>query len=55
MSACRIPRMRAPIVYGSPLEVLVTLGWALLALAVIVLVWTPIILAAAWVYRRLHH
>lgn len=52
----RVPRLyRAPIVYGSPLEILATLGWALVGLVVVALVWTPIILAAAWAYRRLHH
>lgn len=47
--------MRAPIVYGSPLEILTTLGWALLAMLIVAIVWSPIILAAVWLFRRLHH
>jgi hypothetical protein len=47
--------MRAPIVYGSPHEILATLGWLLLGLIVAALCWAPIILAGVWLYRRFHH
>lgn len=53
--APRVPRLRAPIVYGSPREVLATLGWALLALAVVVLVWSLILFPLVWLFGRLHH
>ena len=46
----RIPRKQS-----SAVSELVTLGYVLIALAVLALVWTPILLAAAWLYRRLHH
>lgn len=52
--APRVPRLRAPIVYGSPLEILATLGWSLLGLAIVAAFWMPTILAGVWVYRRLH-
>jgi hypothetical protein len=45
---------RAPIVYGSPFEIAVSLAWVLAALAVAALVWAPIILAGIWLFRRLH-
>lgn len=51
----RVPRLyRAPIVYGSPREILAAVGWTLLALIVVAAFWAPIILAAIWLFRRLH-
>jgi hypothetical protein len=53
--APRVPRLHcAPIVYGSPREILAAIGWTLLALAVVAACWMPIILAAIWLFRRLH-
>jgi hypothetical protein len=52
--APRVPRYRAPIVYGSLQEILGALAWTLLALAVVALCWAPIILAGIWLCRRLH-
>ncbi|HEX5461910.1 MAG TPA: hypothetical protein VFX20_18240 [Steroidobacteraceae bacterium] len=47
--------MRAPVVYGSPLEILRSLGWLLLILAIFTAAWWPIIRAGVWLFRRLHH
>lgn len=45
---------RAPLVWGTAADLLAALGTTLVLLTILALLWAPIILAAAWAFRRLH-
>lgn len=47
----RVPRK--PTAWGA--GELAVFGYVIVGLLVLVALWTPIILAGAWVYRRLHY